>query len=97
MDCYGDPEVIGKIGTDIQDCKCGWLVVRALEVASEEQKDKLKVQAMSLLYKVMSSVCTLLEQSFFKCQKGFLSIHSVTLEYKKWALSLMFTLKLLVI
>ncbi|KAH9489224.1 hypothetical protein Btru_058820 [Bulinus truncatus] len=42
LDCYGNPEVIGKIGTDIQDCKCGWLVVRALEVATQEQKLKLK-------------------------------------------------------
>jgi len=35
---YGDPEVIGKIGTDIQDNKGSWLVVQALRRASEEQK-----------------------------------------------------------
>ncbi len=43
LDCYGDPEVIGKIGTDIEDNKCSWLVCTALQVASEEQKEVIKV------------------------------------------------------
>merc|ERR1719230_654857 len=40
LDCFGTPEQIGKIGTDIQDKKCGWLFVHAYHhLASPEQKE----------------------------------------------------------
>lgn len=42
LDCYGSPEVIGKIGTDIQDKKCSWLVIKALEKATPEQRKVLE-------------------------------------------------------
>jgi farnesyl diphosphate synthase len=42
LDCYGAPEVIGKIGTDIEDTKCSWLIVQALKRANESQKKTLK-------------------------------------------------------
>ncbi len=42
LDAYGAPEVIGKIGTDIQDKKCSWLVVQAMALASPEQLATIK-------------------------------------------------------
>ncbi|XP_072968764.1 farnesyl pyrophosphate synthase-like [Typha angustifolia] len=43
LDCFGDSDFIGKIGTDIEDYKCSWLVVQALEHANESQKELLYV------------------------------------------------------
>nr|BBH72801.1 farnesyl diphosphate synthase-3 [Nasutitermes takasagoensis] len=61
LDCFGDPEVTGKIGTDIEDGKCTWLAVVALQRASPEQKalladcygskDPEKVAAVKELYR----------------------------------------------
>lgn len=38
LDCFGSAEVIGKVGTDIQDNKCSWLINQALVRANSEQR-----------------------------------------------------------
>ncbi|KAJ3117635.1 Farnesyl pyrophosphate synthetase [Phlyctochytrium bullatum] len=60
LDCYGTPEQIGKIGTDIEDNKCSWLINQALDRASPEQravldanygqKDPAKVAKVKAVY-----------------------------------------------
>eukprot|EP01023_Acetabularia_acetabulum_P035297 TRINITY_DN3328_c0_g1_i1.p1 TRINITY_DN3328_c0_g1~~TRINITY_DN3328_c0_g1_i1.p1 ORF type:complete len:295 (-),score=22.30 TRINITY_DN3328_c0_g1_i1:219-1103(-) len=42
LDCFGAPEAIGKIGTDIEDNKCSWLVCQAMQLATEEQKQIIR-------------------------------------------------------
>lgn len=63
LDCFGDPAVIGKVGTDIQDNKCSWLVVQALNRATPAQRkilednygqwDDKRVERIKKLYKEM--------------------------------------------
>lgn len=69
LDCYGSPEVIGKVGTDIQEAKCSWLVVQALQKVTSSQRatlashygqwDEKKVSVVKELYKELE-----LEQMF---------------------------------
>lgn len=64
LDCYGDPAHIGKVGTDIEDNKCGWLVVQALDMVTPEQrkilddnyarKDPECVKKVKALYKELN-------------------------------------------
>uniref|UniRef100_A0A1I8Q064 Farnesyl pyrophosphate synthase n=1 Tax=Stomoxys calcitrans TaxID=35570 RepID=A0A1I8Q064_STOCA len=42
LDCFGKPEITGKIGTDIQDNKCTWLAVVCMQRSNEEQKHIMK-------------------------------------------------------
>ncbi|KAG6039887.1 hypothetical protein E4U41_001887 [Claviceps citrina] len=42
LDNFGLPEHIGKIGTDIRDNKCSWLVNQAIELATPEQRRLLE-------------------------------------------------------
>lgn len=42
LDNFGLPEHIGKIGTDILDNKCSWLINQALAIATPEQRKLLE-------------------------------------------------------
>ena len=42
LDAFGAPEVIGKVGTDIRDNKCSWLVNQALERCTPAQRKVLE-------------------------------------------------------
>ncbi len=38
LDCFGDYNVLGKVGTDIKDHKCSWLLCVALTLVTPEQR-----------------------------------------------------------
>ncbi|KAK6191277.1 hypothetical protein SNE40_003008 [Patella caerulea] len=78
LDCYGSPEVIGKIGTDIQDNKCSWLIVQAMMKGTPEQRkilednygrdDESKIKRVKELYRDLNltHVYTEYEESSYK-------------------------------
>ncbi|MES1912577.1 MAG: hypothetical protein MHM6MM_004831 [Cercozoa sp. M6MM] len=41
LDCFQKPEILGKVGTDIVDFKCSWLVNQALTLCNDEQRQIL--------------------------------------------------------
>jgi len=78
LDVYGAPEVIGKIGTDIQDAKCSWLVVTAMGVASPAQMALLQAN-----YGKKSAECELRVKQLFK----MLELESKFAEYEERTVS----------
>ncbi|KAG7209639.1 hypothetical protein KM043_011286 [Ampulex compressa] len=42
LDCYGNPDITGKVGTDIAEGKCSWLVVVALQRVTQKQRQILE-------------------------------------------------------
>jgi farnesyl diphosphate synthase len=42
LDVYGDATAMGKVGTDIENGKCSWMIVEALRRASAEQRALLE-------------------------------------------------------
>ncbi|KAM7499028.1 hypothetical protein LguiA_023442 [Lonicera macranthoides] len=87
LDCFGAPEVIGKIGTDIEDFKCSWLVVKALELSNEDQKkflyenygkeDPTSVAKVKELYKTLKleDVFAEYESKSYKKLINFIEAH----------------------
>jgi len=42
LDCFGNPSLMGKVGTDIEEGKCCWPIVTALSLANESQRKILE-------------------------------------------------------
>lgn len=77
LDCFGELKEIGKVGTDIQDGKCTWLLVLALQRTNVRQRAILeenyghnnteKVQAVKNVYKEigLSSIYSAYEEDTY--------------------------------
>ncbi|CAG2167130.1 unnamed protein product [Oppiella nova] len=64
IDCFGDPTVTGKQGSDIADGKCCWPVVRALELCDESQRRDL-----------VANYGMKCEQNVNKCKEIFIQLN----------------------
>jgi len=64
LDCFGDPAVTGKKGTDIQEGKCSWLAVVALQRATpsqrkimEEHYGRAEPESVSIIKRLYEDLC----------------------------------------
>jgi farnesyl diphosphate synthase len=74
IDCYGDAKHSGKTGTDIEDAKCTWLIVQALDKCTPSQRkileenygkdDKEKVKLVKQVYQELK-----LQEAFHEYQE----------------------------
>lgn len=88
LDCYGLPEVIGKVGTDIQDHKCSWLLVQALDRVTEGQRaviekhygeeEESSVEEIKKLYRELNLTKVYEEQE----ERSYAEIVAMFEEYK---------------
>ncbi|XP_075418981.1 farnesyl pyrophosphate synthase isoform X2 [Tenrec ecaudatus] len=87
LDLFGDPNVTGKVGTDIQDNKCSWLVIQCLQRASPEQhrvlqenygqKEAEKVARVKALYEELELPAVFREYE----EASFSSLRSLIEQY----------------
>jgi farnesyl diphosphate synthase len=87
LDCFADASVLGKIGTDIQDNKCSWLICQALQSASPTQRaliaenygkdDDTCVQKIKTVYKCVSN------HHLLPCPKPCACLSSATIENRR--------------
>ncbi|XP_039306136.1 farnesyl pyrophosphate synthase isoform X1 [Solenopsis invicta] len=85
LGCFGDFEVLGKDGTDIEEGKCTWLIVKALERVTPEQRkileecygvsDPEKVKRVKQLYIDLD-----LQNVFFKYEEEMYNIIKAQIE-----------------
>jgi len=92
LDAFADPETLGKIGTDIQDKKCGWLFANVFhELADPEKKAKLEQEYGIELQLTSPEQLDVLKTTYGKCAVGSPEEIAIKEMYKELKLEELYT------